>query len=181
MPPPQSTPTKKGATAAAVLRDGTNLLADVAADSPASNESSVGSEDRLTFKKLYPRLRAEGWTHCEEEEGSPLVAVQPTAQHQYASRRVDRSNQVDSTSTRGRVLHPGESSDEEDEWRQSSFASNDSAGVPELLECGSVPPALNPGEWGQYPRELEPAFLYEHEYPENWLVYHPVLRVVPRQ
>ena len=35
-------------------------------------------------------------------------------------------------------------------------------------------------EWGPVPRELEPAFLKESDYPAGWMVYHPVLRVVTK-
>jgi hypothetical protein len=34
--------------------------------------------------------------------------------------------------------------------------------------------------WAHISRELEPAFLSDDEYPEHWLVYHPLLRVVPK-
>jgi len=36
-------------------------------------------------------------------------------------------------------------------------------------------------DWGPIPLELEPAFLEERQFPKDWPVYHPKLRVVTRQ
>jgi len=74
--------------------------------------------------------------------------------------------------------------------------------LPELEDCAAIqlrqsdgiyrtennpPPFPQPQsqieawEWGPVPRELEPAFLDERQYPKSWMVYHPVLRVVTRE
>lgn len=81
----------------------------------------------------------------------------------------------------------------EDSVLEPSFGSEHYHGSDSLDENGCVlhemnllqmSPAATPSrghwDWGVRRRELEPAFLDDGDYPANWMVYHPVLRVVTK-
>ena len=79
------------------------------------------------------------------------------------------------TSTRMREL-PGLLSDEDETPLESLTERPGNGECAPTLQCHQQ---LDGKSQLRKPRDvIEPAFLHEHEYPKDWLVYHPELRVV---